>query len=465
MHYTSHRTVLPEHNARYENGDTLTLGDGTEWEYFEASGWVPVAVRPVKNPLTGGIGKKVGADWLPERRYPTRDTKSVGYLVDSFGSLTGFSAASGNGAGSHAILAGGGPNGEDVLRITLASGGPYRLNKNVVLPAAKFTTRNGYFVQAVRVNDVSLVAKLQQLFFLTGGTQYYQRFPTVYLAAADKNDIQPNEWFYMVWHGVEMAAAGGAPAFASNTADTASIRFGVHNELAAAGGIIDFGPLLYAERQRPVVTLSFDDSNKTDITIGKPILDRYGFRATTYTIRDLVGTANFLTGDDLVKLYNAGWDVAVHGQYSHADTLITEAAIKADIEHNMGIFQQLGIPRSFSYSYPEGDFLPASIRALRSLGFRCSGTVHATPKPWKFQNPLAFSRSGTSGKTLNALKAEVDSVIARGGMLDFFTHALVTSGGIHTDPAIFEPFVEYIAEKVEAGELEAGYPVSEYVVR
>lgn len=60
MHYTSHRTVLPEHNARYENGDTLTLGDGTEWEYFEASGWVPVAVRPVTNPVTGGVENSYG---------------------------------------------------------------------------------------------------------------------------------------------------------------------------------------------------------------------------------------------------------------------------------------------------------------------------------------------------------------------------------------------------------------------
>lgn len=55
MHYESHRTTLPEYNTRYENGDTITLGDGTEWEFFEASGWVPVAVRPVRNPVTGMV--------------------------------------------------------------------------------------------------------------------------------------------------------------------------------------------------------------------------------------------------------------------------------------------------------------------------------------------------------------------------------------------------------------------------
>lgn len=56
MHYESHRTTLPEYNTRYENGDTLTLGDGTEWEFFEASGWVPVAVRPVRNPVSTRSG-------------------------------------------------------------------------------------------------------------------------------------------------------------------------------------------------------------------------------------------------------------------------------------------------------------------------------------------------------------------------------------------------------------------------
>jgi len=414
--------------------------------------------------LTGRTGFSAGDDsFSVGGTFPLRDNKALGYIVDSFASLTGFSAASGNGSGSHAVLSGGGPNGEDVVRMTLASAGPYRLNKNIVLPVAKFTTRGGYFVQAIRVNDVSLVSKLQQFFFLTGGSQYYQRFPTVYLAT-DKNDVQTNEWFYVTWSGGEMSAGGGAAAFDSNALDTASIRFGIDSTLSVSGGTVDFGPLWYSVRQKPVVTFSFDDSNKTDITLGKPILDRYGFRATTHTIREQIGQTNYLTNDDLLKLYGAGWEIGVHGSYSHADTLLTEEAIMADLQFNLGIYSILGIPRSYCYAYPEGDYLPASIRALRALKFKCAGNVHATPKPIKYVNKLTYSRSGTSGKTLTALKLEVDAVIARGSQLDFFTHGLYNVGGIHTDPAIFEPFVEYVAEKVEAGLVEAGFTAGEYFI-
>lgn len=40
MHYTSDKMLLPS-NTAYKNGDTLTIADGTTWEFFEASGWHP----------------------------------------------------------------------------------------------------------------------------------------------------------------------------------------------------------------------------------------------------------------------------------------------------------------------------------------------------------------------------------------------------------------------------------------
>ena len=77
-------------------------------------------------------------------------------------------------------------------------------------------------------------------------------------------------------------------------------------------------------------------------------------------------------------------------------------------------------------------------------------------------NPLMGRRSATSGKTLAALKLEVDAVIAVGGHLEFFSHQLLNVGGIHTDPVIFEGLVEYVAEKQETGLCDAGDTPSKY---
>lgn len=67
MDYVSHRVVLPEYNSRYENGDTITLGDGTKWEYFEALGWVPASLKLDSSgstvlPKTQGAGIKINID-------------------------------------------------------------------------------------------------------------------------------------------------------------------------------------------------------------------------------------------------------------------------------------------------------------------------------------------------------------------------------------------------------------------
>ena len=385
-----------------------------------------------------------------------------GYLVDKFSDATSFSVAGGSVAGTHTTLVGGGRNGENVTRITLNANGGYALNKtfNTPLPIAKFTTRKGFFVQAVRVNDVALIPQLQQFLFLSIGGQYYQRFPTLNLTAAT-SQVQANEWFYIDWIGSGMNAAGGAAAFDSNVSECVSLRIGPTGGFT--GGVIDLGELWYGVKQnKPVITFGFDDSNKTDITVGKPILDRYNFKAVTYTIREQIGAGGFLTVSDLRSLHNAGWEIGVHGSYSHYDTLRTQTAIYDDVSYNMGIFQILNIPRSYSYAYPEGEIVPASIPALRSLGFTYAGSVHSTPSAIPFMDPLMGRRSATSGKTLAALKLEVDTIIAVGGHLEFFSHQLLNVGGIHTDPVIFEGLVEYVAEKQELGLCEAGDTPSKY---
>jgi len=398
-----------------------------------------------------------------QSRFPYRELKTNGYLVDAFDSLTGFiNSGLSNVAGSNTILAGQGPNGEDVMRIQVTANGQYRVEKTITLPLAKFTTRNGFFAQWIRIPNKTLMKSIQQYFFLTGGTQYYQRTPPLaYAAFADHTP--ENEWFLHIWNGENMAAAGGAPAFLSNTADCIKFRFGCGSD-TLSGGIIDFGPLYYAEKHRPVITFSFDDGNITDITQAKPILDRYSFRATTHIIRDLVDGTNYLTKENIKDLYRAGWDIAGHGSYSHYDTLITYDAIRNDIIYNTEIFSQIGIPKPTMYSYPEGDHFPYSITCLRDLGFKGAGTIIASPGLQGFTDQYAYHRSGTSGKTAAALKLEVDSVIARGGILDFYAHRVSDGAtGIHTDKAVFAELVEYVAEKAEIGTVEAGYTMTEYL--
>jgi len=299
---------------------------------------------------------------------------------------------------------------------------------------------------------------LSQFFFEVGGG-YYQRFPLPWYAdivewTSGGSDRVDGEWRLIQWLGIEMAAANGAPAFASGTADFYLMRFGIQSGLA--GGRLLLGPMYYGVKNRKArFRFSFDDSNATDYTTAMPILRQYGYLATTYTIGAGIGVLPYtLTRDQLLALAGAGWKIGVHGAYSHVDTHRGDyAAILGDVRANQNYVTGLGVGPATSYAYPEGDYTPGSILALRALGFTEAWTVYATSAPHLYGvNPLTKGRSGTSGKTLSALQDEVDACITFGGSLNFFSHQIIAGGsGIHTDKGVFSGLVEYISRKAAAG--------------
>ena len=60
------------------------------------------------------------------------------------------------------------------------------------------------------------------------------------------------------------------------------------------------------------VILSFDDSTLGQYTIAKPILDKYGFKATFFTVCNYVGTNNHMNWTQISTLHNQGHDIESH---------------------------------------------------------------------------------------------------------------------------------------------------------
>ena len=78
-----------------------------------------------------------------------------------------------------------------------------------------------------------------------------------------------------------------------------------------------FSSNVYASQQLPsnqkVVILTFDDGYKSQYSNAKPILDKYGFKATFSIVCNYVGNGdNRMTWEEIRSLRQEGHDIASH---------------------------------------------------------------------------------------------------------------------------------------------------------
>lgn len=158
------------------------------------------------------------------------------------------------------------------------------------------------------------------------------------------------------------------------------------------------------------VLITFDDGYKSVLTVGKPILDEFGFRANLFLITDSVGGKGNLTWDDAKQLAAAGWEVGSHtvahsnltkrgkseSAQQHQDRIVREiGASYARIE------QELGVPPA-ALAYPFGNYDAACMQACQEAGYRLAfsidpGATDQQSDPWRL--PRKMIVNGTSSRT------------------------------------------------------------------
>lgn len=107
-----------------------------------------------------------------------------------------------------------------------------------------------------------------------------------------------------------------------------------------------------------VVILTFDDNPKNQYTIAKPILDKYGFKATFFVICNLVGSDNVfeMNWQEVAALYKQGYDIESHTM-NHKDLAkLSSQALEFEIGQSKQCLLDHSINATiFAYPYAEGD--------------------------------------------------------------------------------------------------------------
>ena len=115
-----------------------------------------------------------------------------------------------------------------------------------------------------------------------------------------------------------------------------------------------------------IVIINFDDSFKNQFLYAKPILDKYGFKATFFEVCGWIGkSSDRKSWQDIVALQQDGMNIESHTMtHPHLNTL-SQIELNSEIGGAKQCFLEHGInPTIFAYPYSEGWNNPAVVSTV-----------------------------------------------------------------------------------------------------
>ncbi len=164
---------------------------------------------------------------------------------------------------------------------------------------------------------------------------------------------------------------------------------------------VDFCSMLDAVAGNPLVRLTFDDGNASDVEFALGELTRRGLRATFFVVADRIGAPGFLSKADLLELVDAGMDVGSHG-YRHRswrettdEELAEELVAARDV-----IADAIGGPVTEA-ACPFGAYDARVLRALRAAGYnRVFTSDGGSAQPTSWQQPRTTLSRGSDASVV-----------------------------------------------------------------
>jgi peptidoglycan/xylan/chitin deacetylase (PgdA/CDA1 family) len=144
-----------------------------------------------------------------------------------------------------------------------------------------------------------------------------------------------------------------------------------------------------------VVILNFDDAYESQYTNAKPILDKYGYKATFYIVCNYIGNNGRLRWEDIAALYNDGNDIASHTM-NHADLSKTS---KKETQYEVGESKQCLLDHGInttSFAYPfNGGSDEAAVVDIVAKYYDIARTARSAPEPIMYLHCDGFKEEST----------------------------------------------------------------------
>ena len=150
------------------------------------------------------------------------------------------------------------------------------------------------------------------------------------------------------------------------------------------------------------MAITFDDGWESVFTIARPILDRYGYKATLYAVTGRIGTEGYVRTDQLKLLGDAGWCIGSHTQTHPVLPKLDEDQVYDELAHSqLWLIENGFINGSRHFAFPYGGYNRSVLRIVQSL-YDTAVTTHKRPVRLPLDKAYLLPRQGLGSSRLNS---------------------------------------------------------------
>jgi len=217
---------------------------------------------------------------------------------------------------------------------------------------------------------------------------------------------------------------------------------------------------------RPKVILAHSGSSESIYTKAFPMMQQYGFKGTIYVRPSLIGNVGIMTTPQHLELQNFyDWAIGQHGWSGIDYTTATDEEIVEDVTLCKQGLDALGLNSASDHvqravtNAHVAEVLSGTFVKTAMAGVSTSIGPQTQPIPplpsitmWMINQPYTWVPTSTFETNIKPL---VDSAIARGAVLIFYTHGIADSPtGYDAATAEYQLFLDYLALMVSQNKLD-----------
>lgn len=380
-------------------------------------------------------------------------------IITTFAAGHGFAVTAGGTAGdnlndtSDAIL-----GAQSVKLVT--DGTSAFTRADAAIPAIDLTER--FPVLWVKVDDTTHL-RYVEVWFGTGNFSNAYRMSPHNSVTTDtqRETIQPGQWtrVTMPWGTRTLVGTFGTPNLANiNQIRVAASDDGTGNPVTVWFGGIGSMPEPRDVWPNGVVSMTFDDSYDNQLTVAKPMMDRYGFPGVMHNICNIVDTTGRVTVAQLRDAQDkSGWQVASHA-YDIANhnavggfPSLDAATLRTDFRQMREWATENGFQDGEHLAYPQGLFNDDVLRMAERFFTSSRTTLSRIQEtcPAGELHKLRV-RNMTSTTTLSEFQSWVDDAYTNAYWLILVIHSVDNvgrAGGNSVTTTLFGQMVDYLAAK------------------